>query len=82
MYFEKVVRQACEDHPGCLVIYRTKSGYHGEGIIDGFGEDGMRLRVHGFTGSPCHKFIRFESLEEILFEEIIDEDDKAKNLSG
>lgn len=73
MYFTKVVREACRNGAGCVVIYRTKTGYQGEGIVDGFGEDGMRLRVHGFSGDIFHKFVRFESLEEILFEEAIDE---------
>jgi len=69
MYFQKVVRQACEDMPNCLVIYRTKSGFQGQGIVDGFGEDGMRLRVPGFTGTPSHKYVQFDSLEEIMFDE-------------
>lgn len=69
MYFEKVVRQACMDLGGCLIIYRTKSGFQGEGRVDGYGDDGMRLRVRGFTGALSHKFVRFDSLEEILFDE-------------
>ena len=69
MYFQKVVRQACKDSPGCLVVYRTKSGFEGQGRLDGYGEDGMRLKVRGFTGTPSHKFVRFDALEEILFDE-------------
>lgn len=69
MYFDKIVRQACEEKPGCLVLYRTKTGFEGGGLIDGFGDDGMRLQVRGFTGAVSHKFVRFESIEEILFDE-------------
>ena len=69
MYFQKVVRRACQDHGGCLVIYRTKSGFRGEGLLNGYGDDGMRLQVRGFTGTLSVKFVSFECLEEILFDE-------------
>ena len=69
MYFETVVRQACKDKPGVRVFYRTKSGISGDGCLDGYGDDGMLLCVSGFSGVPSNRFVRFECLEEILFDD-------------
>lgn len=69
MYFLTAVRQACEDRPGCRVFYRTRTGYEGEGRLTGYGDDGMRVERRGFSGAMSLEFIRFESLEKILFDE-------------
>ena len=69
MYFDILVRQACSDNAGYRIFYRTKSGYEGSGWLDGYGEDYMRLQTRGLSGVMSHKFVRFCSLEEILFDE-------------